>query len=83
MTNLKTADGRILKEIGQIARRNSKGEFIDKQAVYIIVSEKDVNPKTQMLPQEEKTLNDIAQIFAEKFAKYVNECKAQGLDVGI
>lgn len=50
MTNLKTEDGRILKEIGQIAHRNSAGEFIDKQAVYIIVSEKDVNPKTQMLP---------------------------------
>ena len=43
MTNLKTEDGRILKEIGQIAHRNSAGEFIDKQAVYIIVSEKDVN----------------------------------------
>ena len=82
-TNLVTADGQILKEIGQVAFRNAAGDFTGKKSIYIKVSPEKVNPETQMLPQEENTVNEIAKLFAEKFGQYVKECKAQGIDVGI
>lgn len=83
MANLVTADGELLKEVGQVALRSPSGEFLEKQPIYVKVSKKDVNPKTQMLPREEKTLSEVAALFAEKFAQYVNGCKAQGIDIGI
>ena len=81
--NLVTADGEILKEIGQVTFRNAAGEFTEKKAIYIKVSPEKLNPETQMLPQEENTVNEIAKLFAEKFGQYVNECKKQGIKVGI
>lgn len=83
MGNLVTVDGEILKEVGQVAFRNPAGEFIGKQPIYIKVAPENINPKTQMLPQEEKTLSEVSKLFAEKFAQYVNGCKAQGIDIGI
>lgn len=81
--NLVTVDGEILKEIGQVAFRNAAGEFTGKKSIYIKVSPEKLNPKTQMLPQEENTVNEIAKLFAEKFGQYVNECKKQGIKVGM
>lgn len=83
MANLVTADGEILKEVGQIALRSPTGEFIGKQPIYIKVAPEAVNTKTKMLPQEEKTFSEVSKLFAEKFGQYVNGCKAQGIDVGI
>lgn len=81
MPQLRTADGKILKEVGQIAFRDPKGEITGKQPLYIIVSEKEVNPETQLLPQEEATFSEVGKIFAEKFGQYVRECRKQGIKI--
>ena len=83
MANLVAADGEIYKEVGQIALRGPSGEFIEKQPIYIKVSPKKINTNTNMLPREEKTLSEVAELFAEKFGEYVKGCKAQGIDIGI
>lgn len=83
MKKLVTTDGKILKEVGQVAFRAPGGEFLRSQPIYITVEPEEVNPETQMLPQEEKTYDDIAKILAEKFGQYVKGCKEQGIDVGI
>lgn len=83
MDKLITTDGEILKEVGQIAYRGEDGQFFEKRPIYVKITPEEVNPKTQMLPQEEKAFTDVAKLFAEKFKQYVDGCKAQGIDLDI
>lgn len=83
MNQLKTEDGRILKQVGVMAGRTEDGDFLPSQPVYIIVGENEVSPDTGMLPQEEKTTCDLAKVLASKMKEYVDGCKAMGVDPGL
>ena len=83
MNEIKTSDGRILKQVGVMSERTEDGAFLPSKPVYIIVSENEVDSDTGMLPQEEKTNSDIAKLLAGKMKEYVEGCKARGVKIDL
>jgi hypothetical protein len=83
MSELKTADGQILKQVGVMAGRTEDGNFLPSQPIYIIVSENEVNSDTGMLPQEERTTCDLVKVIAGKMKEYVDICKSKGIEPGL
>jgi hypothetical protein len=60
-------------QVGITALRAPDGTFLPSTPIYAEVPE--VSPEG-LTPTENDTIDDIAQIFAEKFKQYINGTKA-------
>ena len=75
--------GEVFKQVGVIGIRDPDGNITENRPIYIKVGEKEINPKTNMHITEEKAMEDVMRVLAEKFKQYVDGCKEAGVDIGI
>ena len=68
--NMPIEMGAKLKVIGSGHRRGDTGKFTPGKLFYTLVPEEEINPQTGDAYAEERTLTDIAEIFADKFRQY-------------
>lgn len=61
-------------QIGQIAERNPDGTFKPARAIT-----REVTPE-EAKQMQQRVLDPICKLFAEKFSEYVKGCKAAGVD---
>ncbi len=74
-----TASGEIMKQVGVMCLRDEHGVPGKSMALYVRAAPSELDSKTLTYPQEEKALDDLAAIFAEKFGKYINGCRRAGI----
>ncbi len=78
-TEIITASGEIMKQVGVMCLRDEHGVPGKSMALYVRAASSELDAKTLTYPQEEKALDDLAAIFAEKFGEYVKGCRRAGI----
>lgn len=69
-----------LVQVGSIAYRSKTGEFLPAQAIYIKISDKEVD-ETGLAEIEKEPCEDIIDILADRFKTYIDGVKKAGLKV--
>jgi len=69
-----------LIQVATVAYRGRDGMVERGVPLYEIVSADDIDPVTGLVRRDEQACRDASKLLAAKYAEYVRQCKARGLE---